>query len=308
MATTRPRSVTGTWRRPWRDINNAASCTLCAASSVCTGCVISSAIGVPIGGCASATRSSRSWRVKMPSAAPASSSTSTEPTRFCCISCSTSDSGVRGAQLTSARRGRLPRRGLHRLLVQRLRGKGRLLRLARQGQHMLHAAVQEVGQHRAARRQLVHCLGRQLQAEAVVDGGIGRAHRPTCQPGGDGEQVTRLQMKAAAGRVRRLRPAGDTAAAQEQQPRHGPVGRLQQGLARRVVALARQQHEGLDIGQGHLRKGREAPQLVAQVLRQAGRRGECARVHAWMRLRDDRSIPTRTGSPCQVGGRSPGSG
>ena len=108
IATTRPSSVTGTWRRPWRDISSTASCTLCAASSVCTGWVIRRSIGVSIDGCASATRSSTSCRVKMPTAATAASSTSTEPTRRCCIKRNTSSSGVLARQLTRARRGRLP--------------------------------------------------------------------------------------------------------------------------------------------------------------------------------------------------------
>ena len=108
MPTTRPlASATGTWRMPYRDIASAASCAVWSMPTVTTGRLITSPIGVDNGFSASVTRPRMSWRVRMPSAAPLSSATtSTEPMRFSCIDFNATPSGVDGATPTAARRSR----------------------------------------------------------------------------------------------------------------------------------------------------------------------------------------------------------
>ena len=106
--TTRPASVTGTWRRPLRDISSAASCSVCWAVSVCTGALITRSIGVLSGSWGSTTRPMMSSRVRMPIGTPAASNTSSEPMRRSCIRPSASESGVCGATPSGVLRGKSP--------------------------------------------------------------------------------------------------------------------------------------------------------------------------------------------------------
>ena len=158
MLTTRPASVTGRWRMPWRAMTSAASCRVCSVVSDCTGELMTSAMGVVSARCGSVTRPRMSCRVRMPTGACASSSTSTEPIPRSCIAASACASGVAGLQASGCL-ARQAGQSARPATVRRAACAGSARCDSVQEVH--HAAVQEVGEGGAGRGQALHFGGRQ---------------------------------------------------------------------------------------------------------------------------------------------------